>query len=127
MVSDTEQMPHWESLIAERMRPCNKVCEVDDPVRRNNLEKTRRWHKEHPEYGAEYYAEHREKMRKASDEWKKSHPEHVRAAAKRYREKHKNDPDYRAKKIAYDRGYRARKKLQRQQMESMVSSQEGQA
>ena len=126
MASDTEQLPHWESLIAERMRPCTKVCEVEDPVRRNNLEKTRRWHREHPEYGAEYYAEHRDKMRKASDEWKKAHPEYVREAARRYREKHKNDPEYRAKKQAYDRGYRERKRLLKQQG-PMERSQEEQA
>ena len=126
MASENEKVPHWESLIAEKMRPCAKICEVEDPVRRNNLEKTRRWHKEHPEYGANYYAEHREKMRKASDEWKKAHPEYVREAARRYREKHKNDPEYRAKKLAYDRGYRERKKLLKQQG-PMECSQEEQA
>jgi len=116
MAPVAEEIPSWESLIASRMRPCAKVCEVVDPVRRNNLEKTRRWHKEHPDYGATYYAEHREKMRKASDEWKKTHPEYVREAARRYREKHKNDPEYRAKKLAYDRGYRERKRLLKQQV-----------
>jgi hypothetical protein len=126
MASENDKVPHWESLIASKMRPCATICEVEDPVRRNNLEKTRRWHKEHPEYGAEYYAEHREKMRKASDEWKKAHPEYVREAARRYREKHKNDPEYRAKKQAYDRGYRERKRLLKQQG-PMECSQEEQA
>ena len=100
MASENEKVPHWESLIAAKMRPCAKICEVEDPVRRNNLEKTRRWHKEHPEY--------------------------VREAARRYREKHKNDPEYRAKKLAYDRGYRERKKLLKQQG-PMECSQEEQA
>ena len=115
MASDIDDIPSWESLIASRMRPCTKVCEVEDPVRRNNLEKSRRWHKEHPDYGATYYAEHREKMRKASDEWKKAHPEYVREAARRYRERHRDDPVYRQKKLEYDRGYRERKRLLKQQ------------
>lgn len=95
---------NWESLIASRSRPAASVCRIEDPVRRNRVSKCKRWRSEHPEYGADYYAEHRDKMLAASKAWKRDNPEKLRAqrkawkqanpdkvreAAKRYRDKKK--------------------------------------
>ena len=75
-------MANWESLIGERMRPAATVHRIEDPVQRNRVEngkrRSKRWHNNHPDYDAEYYASHKEKMRANADKWKREHPEAMR-------------------------------------------------
>ncbi len=79
-------IPSWQSLIGDRMRVSDHDCRVEDPVRRNRVRRSRRWHENHPNYGADYYAEHKEKMLASSKAWKLAHPEAVRASRKAWRE-----------------------------------------
>lgn len=107
-------MKNWESLIGERMRPAATVHRIEDPVQRNREEngkrRSKRWRDKHPDYDAEYYASHKEKMRANADKWKKELPEAMREYARRYRARHKDDPTYKAMKKIYNDTYRGKLK-----------------
>jgi hypothetical protein len=107
-------MKNWESLIGERMRPAATVHRIEDPVQRNRMEngkrRIKRWHDNHPDYGAEYYASHKAKMRANADKWRREHPEAMREYARQYRARHKDDPAYKAKKKIYNDTYRGKLK-----------------
>ena len=114
MNSRTENMANWESLIGERMRPAATVHRIEDPVQRNRVENGKRrsnqFRDNHPDYGAEYYASHKEKMRANADKWKREPPEAMREYARQYRARHKDDPAYKAKKKVYNDTYRGKLK-----------------
>ena len=107
-------MANWESLIGERMRPAATVHRIEDPVQRNRVEngkrRCKRFRDNHPDYDAEYYASHKEKMRANADKWKREHPEAMREYARQYRARHNDDPAYKAKKKTYNDTYRGKLK-----------------
>ena len=55
-----EQIPDWESLIAERSRPCATMCPTEDAKKNNSIRRIKDWHKRHPNYNAKYYADQAE-------------------------------------------------------------------
>lgn len=104
---------NWESLIKDRMRPASHVSSVEDPVLRNQRRRQKLW-RDRNNYNSKYYFTHKAERRKSADEWKRNHRERVNEYAREYRAKHKDSPEYKAKRAAYNRAYRLRQKLKQQ-------------
>lgn len=64
----------WEELIKDKMRPCATICKIEDPAKRNQVEATKRWRKNHKE-------QYDEKQRI----WRANNPDKIKA----YQEKNK--------------------------------------
>lgn len=61
----------------------------------------------------DFYWENREHCLERQKAWELANPEKVKAKRKRSYEKHKDDPEFKAKKAAYNKAYKARKKMER--------------
>lgn len=113
-----EQIPDWESLIAERSRPCATICKTDNARINNAYRKRREWGKRHPNYNAEYYAAHREQKLAENAKWKKEHKEKNREYQRNYKIRHKDDPKWHKKRKLWNREYRARKRAEKKAKEA---------
>lgn len=60
-----------------------------------------------------HYWENREHCLERQKAWELANPEKVKAKRKRSYKKHKDDPEFKAKKAAYNKAYKARKKMER--------------
>lgn len=67
---------NWESLIKDRMRPCVKVCKIEDASKRNQAEATKRWRRKNK-------ARYDENQRI----WRANNPDKIKA----YQEKNKEN------------------------------------
>ena len=104
-------MQDWESLIADRSRPCATMPRCDDTVKQRikiNKRTYYKRHKDEPEFKAKRAArqrnyrhteKYRKKHREEMKEWRKTHPltEHQRELQrlrnKRYNERKKDKED----------------------------------
>ena len=94
-----EQIPDWESLIAERSRPCATMPKDESPTvtRKRNYNKR---YKARPEYksqrkpqDAEYRKNHREQRNEYNREYRKAHRDEMNEYCRQWRLK---------KKLAHD-------------------------
>ena len=111
-------MQNWESLIAERSRPCAKMCKTDNARKNNAYRRRAEWGKRHPNYNAEYYAAHREKKLAENAKWKREHKEKNREYMRNYKLRHKNDPEWLERRRKWNREYRARKRAEQKAKEA---------
>lgn len=58
------------------------------------------------------YWANREECLRLQREWEKANPEKVKEKKRRYYEKHKNDPEFKAKRAAWKKAARARKRAE---------------
>lgn len=97
---------NWESQIAERIEAHHLTrtsCRVADPIIRNRKNLQKKWFKIRYDANPEYFLER-------SRKWKAEHKEACAKHSADYRRRQKDDPEYKAKKAAWNRAYRARKK-----------------
>lgn len=85
MDSNNDYGENWESLIKDRMRPCETICKIDDASKRNNVEATKRWRKKNKER----YEEKKRIWRKNNPEKVKAYQEKNKDNIKRWREEHR--------------------------------------
>lgn len=97
---------NWESQIAERIEAhfgTYSPLRIVDPIIRNRKNLQKKWFKIRYDANPEYFLER-------SRKWKAEHKEACAKHQADYRRRHKDDPEYKAKKAAWNRAYRARKK-----------------
>lgn len=69
----------------------------------------------------EYYQEHKDELRAKYKEWAVANPDKVKAKKKRYYERHKDDPAFKAKRAEWKRMWRARVKVEYNEIPSTLS------
>ena len=101
-------MQDWETMIAERVAAHGVVvtCLIADARVRNKKAAQKRIFKAH-------YDEDPQHFIALSRAWKKEHPEAVKKHNRDYRQRHKDDPDFKAKRAARQRKYRAEAKARK--------------
>lgn len=109
-------MEHWESIIAQKMRPCAKLAE--DVAHRRKLEYERQ-REATPERRAQHRAYDkseagRASMQRRNKKWRESeHGREVcREKSRRWYAAHKKDPAFMDRKRKYNRNYRAMRRAQ---------------
>lgn len=115
----TDAMDNWESLIASRMRPCATMPKEEDTSKRAKKIGSERYEK------SEKRKESRKKWQQSEAGKKSMHDRgeryrHTEKGVKNSRKKamtyyyaHKNDPDFKAKRAARQRKYRAEAKARK--------------
>lgn len=109
-------MENWESIIAQKMRPCAKMAEDVAHQRKLEYERTR---EATPERRAQHRAYDkteagRASMQRRNKKWRESERgrEVCRAKSRRWYAAHKKDPEFMARKKEYNRNYRAMRRAQ---------------
>ena len=94
---------NWESLIAERMRPCSKMAAQDYEHSEGRKRQHRAWAKSLE--GILSYKRRQAKW-KATEKGKATR----RRITNRYYARHKDEPEFKAKRSAWDKAFRLRHK-----------------
>lgn len=105
-------MKKWETLIGAKMRPAQKVCRIEDPVKRNAAAATKRWRKKNwkhyqekqkawHEANPEKIKVYQERNKKNVKRWAEEHPERVRELGRKNDRKRAKS----AKRIAWTQEY----------------------
>lgn len=104
-MTPTNDIPSWESLIAERSRPAAKLAETD----REKTAGRKAYHKKwaHSTAGKESARRRERKYRLTERGREKAHEK-----SRRYYARKKLEPDFLEKKRVYNRQYRARKRAE---------------
>ena len=108
-------MEKWETLIGAKMRPAQKICRIEDPVKRNAAAATKRWRKKNWKHYQEKQKEWREanpekikvyqeRNKKNIKRWAKEHPERIRELNRKNDRKRAKSP----KRIAWTKEYNQR-------------------
>ena len=94
-------MDHWESLIAERMRPCSKMAAQDYEHSEGRKRQHKAWDKS-PE--GILSCEKRYKKWRTSEKGRET----CRRKSSRFYERHKYEPEFKAKKAKWGKSFRLR-------------------
>lgn len=117
-------MQNWESLIAAKMRPAEKVCKIEDASKRNSANATKRWRmnniehykakkKEWEEANPDKIREYRIRNRKNTKRWAEEHPDRIRELGRKNDAKRAKSP----KRIAWKKEYYARPEVKARKAE----------
>jgi len=111
-------MQDWETLIAQRMRPC-VALKIEDASKRNAANATKRWRKKNwdhylskqkewakanPEKMHEYRMHNKDNVKR----WAEEHQDQVRESHRKSEAKRRTDPVARAKRQAWQYEYNRR-------------------
>lgn len=114
----------WEELIKDRMRPCKKVCKIEDPAKRNQVEATKRWRKNHKEQydekqriwranNPDKIKAYQEKNKANIKRWDAEHKERRRELGRKYDANRRKDP----KRIEWEKEYLNRPEVKERRRE----------
>ena len=111
-------MQDWETLIAERMRPC-VALKIEDASKRNAANATKKWReknldhyklkqKEWAKANPDKIREYRQRNKKNVKRWAEEHRDRVREIHRKSDAKRRTDPVVRAKRKAWQDEYNHR-------------------
>lgn len=117
-------MQNWESLIAAKMRPAEKVCKIEDPVKRNSAAATKRWRKKNWDHyqskqkewrddNPEKIKVYQQRNKKNTKRWAEEHPDRIRELGRKNDAKRANSP----KRIAWKKEYLQRPEVKARKAE----------
>lgn len=96
-------MDHWESLIAERMRPCEKLA-VED------YEHTEGRKRQHKAWASSAFGKFSMQMRGKRYRLTEKGKANARKKSNAYYARHKDEPEFKARRSEYQKAFRARHK-----------------